>query len=410
LARIRGSTVGLVGGGIAGCATATALGRLGCDAHVFERSSGALRDRGAGILMPPSLRNELIAAGYLPAQFPTCQLASRSWVVADDTPTGRQLWRQPGSVAATNWGVLWRALRAGVPDNRYHDGLPLAASRADGAGTTVVFGDGSSRSFDLLIGADGYRSLVRSHLSAQTRPDYAGYVAWRGTYPEDRLTRRALLDRGDAERAWFLVGFDGGHAIIYLVPGFDGRVDPGHRLVNWLVYARPPAEMDFTEPTSIPPGGVSSELYRHLDHLLATAFPSDVQDVIRASPHDEVSIQPIYDQRVDTYIAKRVVVVGDAGAVCRPHTASGTAKALQDARCLERLGREHDSWTDLLAAYDAERSAAGTALVELGRRIGRDQVERTPPWDTLTAANVAARATATLAGERLYFYGDPATG
>jgi 2-polyprenyl-6-methoxyphenol hydroxylase-like FAD-dependent oxidoreductase len=134
------------------------------------------------------------------------------------------------------------------------------------------------------------------------------------------------------------------------------------------------------EPTSIPPGGVSRELYRDLDRLLATAFPADVQDVIRASPHDEVSIQPIYDQRVDAYIADRLVVVGDAGAVCRPHTASGTAKALQDARCLERLGGEHDTWADLLAAYDAERSLAGAALVELGRWIGHDQVEQTPPW------------------------------
>jgi 2-polyprenyl-6-methoxyphenol hydroxylase-like FAD-dependent oxidoreductase len=130
--------------------------------------------------------------------------------------------------------------------------------------------------------------------------------------------------------------------------------------------------------------------------------------VIRASPVDEVSIQPIYDQRVDSYVKDRVVVVGDAGAVSRPHTGSGATKALQDALCLERLGRGHDAWDDLLSAYDAERSATGVALVELGRRIGRDQVERTPPWATLTPDDFDAWTKATLAGERLYFYGDPA--
>ena len=284
MARIRGSTVGIVGGSIAGCAAAIALGRLGCDVHVFERSSGALRDRGAGIMVPPALRDELIGGGYLPAGFPTCQLASRSWIVADGTPAGRRLWRQPASVVANNWGVLWRSLRAGVPDDRYHDGMPLAAFRADANGTTATFADGSSRTFDVLVGADGYRSLVRSHLSAQTRPDYAGYVAWRGNYPEERLVQRAVIDRGDEERAWFPVCFDGGHGIVYVVPGFDGRTDPGHRRVNWLVFTPPPPGMDFTEPTSIPPGEVSADLYRHLDRLLTTAFPADFQAVIRAEP------------------------------------------------------------------------------------------------------------------------------
>ena len=99
-------------------------------------------------------------------------------------------------------------------------------------------------------------------------------------------------------------------------------------------------------------------------------------------------------------------MVGDAGTVSRPHTGSGATKALQDALCLERLGREHDTWADLLAAYDAERTAAGVALVELGRRIGRDQIERTPPWATMSADDVAAWIKATLAGQRLYFYGD----
>ena len=409
MARIRGSTVGIVGGSIAGCAAAVALARLGCDVHVFERSSGALRDRGAGIMVPPALRDDLIDGGYLPAGI--SQLPVGHPVV--DRRRRHAGWTaccggNPRRSSRTTGASSGGRCGPGSPTTGTTTACQSRRSARTANGATAAFADGSSRTFDVLVGADGYRSLVRSHLSVRTRPDYAGYVAWRGNYPEERLAQRAVVDRADAERAWFTVCFDGGNAILYVVPGFDGRTDPGHRRVNWLVFTPPPPGMDFTEPTSIPPGEVHAELYRHLDQLLTTSFPADFQAVVRASPVDEVSIQPIYDQRVDAYARSRVLVVGDAGAVSRPHTGSGATKALQDALCLERLGRGHDAWEDLLPAYDAERAAAGAALVELGRRIGRDQVERTPPWATLTPDAFDAWTKATLAGERLYFYGNAA--
>src|SRR5690242_1914033 len=123
--RVRGSRVGIIGGSIAGCATAIALQRLGCDVQVFERSSGVLRDRGSGIAIPVPLRDELIEAGYLPASYAHCRANLRWWILADGTASGRLLWAQPASAAHNNWGVLWRSLRAGVADERYHDGVTL---------------------------------------------------------------------------------------------------------------------------------------------------------------------------------------------------------------------------------------------------------------------------------------------
>ena len=48
----------------------------------------------------------------------------------------------------------------------------------------------------------------------------------------------------------------------------------------------------------------------------------------------------------------------------------------------------------------------GNALVDMGRRIGRAQVEQTPPWATMTPAEFRQWVADTLSGERLYFYGD----
>src|SRR5215471_5855392 len=407
---VRGSHVGIVGGSIAGCATAIALERLGCNVQVFERSSGALRDRGSGIAIPLALRDDLINFGYLPADYAHCLATLRWWILADGTPSGRLLWTQQGLAAHNNWGVLWRSLRAGVADARYLDGVTLHEFSQDAGGVTAVFDNGSSQRFDLLVGADGYRSMIRQQLMPLTGPEYAGYILWRGNYPESRLRNRAAIQRGTEAGAWHYVCLDGGHGIVYMIPNFDDRTDPGHRRVNWGIYAPQPPGLDFSEPTSIPPGGVTHALYRHLDELLTSGFPPDYGAVIRESPLEEVSIQPIYDDLVDSYVHGRVMLIGDAGTVTRPHTGSGATKALQDALCLARLGQEHKEWPALLATYDTERTAAGVSLVQLGRRLGRDLVEHTPDWGTMTAGDFEAWTKRTLSGERLYFYGNaPAT-
>ena len=43
---VEGSKVGIIGGSIAGCATAIAMQRVGCEVTVLERSSEGLKDRG----------------------------------------------------------------------------------------------------------------------------------------------------------------------------------------------------------------------------------------------------------------------------------------------------------------------------------------------------------------------------
>jgi len=405
---VRGSRVGIIGGSIAGCATAIALERLGCDVQVFERSSGVLRDRGSGIAIPIALRDELIDAGYLPAGYAHCLVSHRWWILADGTPSGRLLWTQPAPAAHNNWGVLWRSLRVGVADARYHDGVTLLGCSQDAEGVTAVFDHGTSQRFDLLVGADGYRSTIRRQIMPDARAEYAGYIAWRGNYPESRLRNREAVDRGTQADAWHYICLDGGHGIVYMIPNFDDRTDPGHRRVNWGIYAPQPPGLDFSEPTSIPPGGVTNELYRHLDELLTLGLPPDYEAVIRESPLEEVSIQPIYDDLAASYVHGRVMLIGDAGTVTRPHTGSGATKAIQDALCLARLGQEHKEWPDLLAAYDAERTAAGVSLVQLGRRLGRDLVEHTPDWGTMKANDFEAWTRQTLSGERLYFYGHAA--
>jgi 2-polyprenyl-6-methoxyphenol hydroxylase-like FAD-dependent oxidoreductase len=359
-----GKRVAIIGGGIAGCATEIALRRVGCQTTVFERS-GDLRDRGFGIGIPLPLKESLTEAGFLGADMPVRTPTTRCWLVRDgDRPLGRQVWQQPFPAVANNWGVLWRTLRARVPDDTYR-GECTVVSVADGVVRTA---DGWSADFDLIVGADGYRSTVRQLVDPAATLSYAGYSLVRGCFPADRLPE--LPDLLENEIA--TVCFAGGHGLFYLIPGFE----PGRPLVNWAVYH------DFGPPST----AITDDIVAALGSIIEE-FPPYWANVVRLTERAELFSQPLYDATLSAYRSGRYVLAGDAGTVVRPHTASGATKALQDATALQKSLLASDSWDAALGAYERERLPVSNSLVALGRRIGRAQVEDPPRWESMTAAD-----------------------
>ena len=403
LPNVQGSRVGIVGGSIAGCALAIALDRLDCDVTILERSSSGLQDRGSGIAVPPPLRDELINAGYLPADYATWKATGRRWYIADGSHEGRLLWHQPGELTTNNWGSLWRGLRSKLPTTvDYRDGsLVTALTVNDGA--VAITADDSTMDFDVVFGADGYRSLVRGHVHPHSTPTYAGYVLWRGNFPIEELSDREAWDEVCATNEWITVAFDGGHGVMYPIPDFDAERS-GKLRINWAIYAPTPSALTLQGPSSIPPGMVDDACYAQYRALIDDNMPAKFRTLFQVR-QEQLTIQPVYDEKVDRYTAKRLALIGDAATLTRPHTGSGATKAMQDARLIEELGAEHHNWAPLLDAYDTDRSAVGATLVDLGRRIGRDQVEQTPPWADMTPADFNAWAAGTLSGDQLYFWG-----
>ncbi|MFE1829905.1 FAD-dependent monooxygenase [Streptomyces yangpuensis] len=393
----------MIGGSIAGCAVATAVARAGAgQVVVLERTSGRLEDRGVGLCVHDERAVELRASGALPEGIAAHPLRRRRWVVRDDAegPGGRLIWQQPFPFHSYHWGLLWRGLRESVPAAVvYRQGEAVTAVEAAGTGAgagagaaegaddraRVRLAGGSVERYDLVVGADGYRSVVRGALCADSRPHYAGYVCWRGNVDAARLDE--LGDLADPfPEAVTTVCFRGGTCVVYRIPG------PGGPRVNWVLYAAPPqdGQLRLDDPTSFPPGALTPGLAEHLDALLEREFPPYWRRALALTDPADTFVQPIYDLEAARTAGGRLLLAGDAAGVVRPHNTSGAAKALQDATALADGWRRSDSFEELLDGYHRARGAAGRELVALARRLGRAQVERTPAWAAMDGDGMAA--------------------
>lgn len=375
---MRGGSVAVVGGSIAGCATALAVSRGGAGkVTVFERADAQLRDRGVGIALHNDRYNELQSAGYVAAEMPWAPLTRRVWSVRDgEAEHGRAVGEQPFPFRAYNWGSLWSELRRRVPEEvDYRSGAQVSAVEPDSDGVTLQLAGGQRERFDAVIGADGYRSVVRDAMFPGLSATYAGYIGWRGTSAD---VADLPSDGNDAHN----VVFPGGHCMIYRIPDGVG----GHRL-NWVLYTAPPESEDLhpdlKTPTSLPPGRLNSALTAHLRALVADNFPPYWAARVLRTPAETTFIQPIYDLEVPQYTSGRMLLVGDAASVARPHIGGGSVKALQDATALEAAAVAGGSWKEIAETYDTNRGAVGASLVALARRMGSAQVENTPDWDAM---------------------------
>lgn len=361
----------VVGGSLGGLTAALYLRDVGCDVEVYERSSAALQARGAGIaVLDQTLRYPVEREGVAPEAF----CSTTDWI-RFLRPDGSIQHEQVHAYRFSSWNAVYRTLLDAFDADRYHLSAEMTTFAATEERVTVTFADGSRTDADLLVCADGINSTARAVLVPDVAPEYAGYIAWRGVIPEADLTPATYHALYDALTYQLL---ERSHILVYPIPGLDGAVEEGKRLMNIVWYRNVPdgelpallTDRDGHERNvGVPPGAMRedavAEMHAHARAHLAPA----IREVVTTIP--EPFVQAVFDIAVPRMVQGRACLIGDAAFAVRPHAAAGTAKAAEDGYVLARelTAADGDVHT-ALRRWEERQLTLGRSLLARTREIG----------------------------------------
>lgn len=346
------SSAVIAGGGIGGLACAVALRRAGLDVTVLEQAP-AFEEVGAGLQLTPNATRILRAMGLLPA-LEAVAVAPEALEVRDGA-SGRIIASAPYAPATEKYGApflvahradLLRVLAQGAQDlgTRFElsasvegvevsDAVAVALATRDGE-PLLVKGD-------ILVGADGVRSVVRAQLGGSAAPVFAGRLAYRATCPAEPAPHPVVR---------LYLGADA-HLVTYPVRG--GATT---NIVAVVKIDRPVTR--WSEP------GDASTV-----HAAFAGWCREVRDLLAAA--DSYRCWGLYDlEPMPRWGTGRATLLGDAAHAMLPFLAQGAAQAIEDADVLARCLVEADSAEPALRAYEMARRPRTSRIQREARTSG----------------------------------------
>lgn len=356
----RVTEVVVVGGGIAGLASAYALRRAGAAVTLVERAP-EFGEVGAGLQLGPNATRVLKQWGLLSKVIDVGVIPGN--LVFRDAMNGHEIGRQAldetfldryqAPYVLVHRSDLHRILVEAARDagvtlitNEHIDRVETVGNRgiAYGAG-------GTTYEADLIVGADGLRSALRKHVS-DDEPVRSGYVAFRGAFPAEEIGLQEDLE----------------DVIVWVGPQCH-FVQYGLRngsVLNQVAVFKSPA---------VSRGEESGP------EELAAAYASCVPAVQQAMTHIWTDRNwPMYDREpIEQWVDGRMVLLGDAAHPMLQYLAQGACQALEDADVLARLaaryvfdGNTHnsDGWPAAIEEFTAERTVRTAEVQRRARAWG----------------------------------------
>ncbi len=244
----------------------------------------------------------------------------------------------------------------------------------------AVDASGTRHSADILLGADGHRSLVRRTVDPE-RPNatYAGYAIWTGRVPCD-VAPEWQEDRDH----WDMIG----------LPNGDGSMIVGETQTNgkprcffWQWYD--PTSDDYLREAGVLVGTVTQRSLSNDDigadkyediQRRAEHWPAPWDEIVRYSVRERsIILTPITEYVPRCLAAGRIAMIGDAAHVPSPMTGAGFDTGLGDAEALGELtieGVVGEQGPKVLRAYEEQRLDIAQQMVRSGQGFGRSLLGR----------------------------------
>lgn len=232
--------------------------------------------------------------------------------------------------------ALHGTLLEALPESAFRLGAAATGFTQDETGVTVQLAGGGSERGDLLVGADGFGSVIRRLLLGDSPPRPTGLVAWRG------------VARGVNA---ILGGVTGAQ---YLARGIEaGTAQASPDTVYWYVSAHDRG------------GGTDSKT---AVRERIKGFDPRFLALVDATAPEDMRRDVIVDREpVERWSDRRVTLLGDAAHPMTPHAGQGAAQALEDAVALGQALAKNTDIAAALTDYERQRIPRTTKIVELAR-------------------------------------------
>src|SRR4029078_7252447 len=216
-------------------------------------------------------------------------------------------------------------------------------------GVELRFADGSSARGDLLIGADGLKSVVRAQMFGPAPATYTGDAAWRAVVPTERLPKNLL------EQVMSVFMGPDGHVVCYYLR--DGT------LLNFVGIVETDEVSEESWTVKLPWEDLKAQ-YR--------GWHPALQTVIDAADKDQCYRWSLFNRPpIREWSTRRVTLLGDAAHPTLPYLAQGAAMSIEDGAVLTRALGMRDSIADALQLYQRNR-VDRTAKIVLQSNANRE--------------------------------------
>lgn len=333
----------IAGAGLGGLAAASFLMKEGHDVEVYEQAP-QLEEVGAGIQISA---NAMHALRHLGLEEAITKVGVRPGAyVFRLHDTGEEIQRfalsdEHERLHGAPYTQLHRAdfhniladrARAFNPDvvrlNRRATGFSETAD-----GVTLNFADGSSATGDLLIGADGLKSVVRKQIVGEVPATYTGDAAWRITVPIERLPPNFL------EQVMSVFMGPGGHVVIYYLRA--------GALLNFVGIVETDEVSDESWTVKMPWEQLKAD-YAGWHPVIQTVIDkADKDKCYRWSLHNRLPIS--------NWSTARATLLGDSAHATLPYLAQGAVMAIEDGAVLARALNIESDIAAALQLYQRNR-------------------------------------------------------